>query len=48
MLLTVLVIFKDGTSDIKECWDISDICLDSVLELRILRAENQLNNKGNL
>ena len=41
MLLTVLVTFIDGTSDIKECWNVDEICLDNVLELRIIRAEKE-------
>lgn len=39
MLLTVLITFQDDTTDVKECWDVSDICLDNVKELKIIRSE---------
>lgn len=39
MLLTVLVTFLDGSNDIRECWNVDELCLDNVLEIRIIRAE---------
>lgn len=39
MLLTVKITFKDGTSDIKECWSLGEICLDNVINLIIIRQE---------
>ena len=38
-MLTVLITYKDGSQDIKDCWDIADICLDGVFELKIIRQE---------
>jgi len=39
MLLTVLITFNDETTDIKECYDVSDICLDNVKTITIIREE---------
>jgi hypothetical protein len=39
MLITVKIEYLDGTTDIKECWDISDICLDNVKDITIIRSE---------
>lgn len=39
MRLLVKVTYLDGTMDIKECLDVSDICLDNVFEIKILRKE---------
>jgi hypothetical protein len=38
-MLTVKIIYNDGREDIKDCWDVSDICLDGVKEIRIIRNE---------
>ena len=40
-MLTVRIFYKDGTEEIKDCNDISDLCLDNVLELRIIRDEQK-------
>lgn len=38
-MLTVRIIFLDGSEDIKECWDISEIVLDNVKEIKVIRNE---------
>jgi hypothetical protein len=38
-MLTVLIIYKDGTDDMRNVLDVSDICLDGVLEIKVLRQE---------
>ena len=38
-MLTVKLIFLDGTSDLRDCWDVSELCLDGVLEIRIIRDD---------
>lgn len=38
-MITVKIVYKDGTTDIKDVLDISDICLDNVLEIKVLRTE---------
>jgi hypothetical protein len=39
MLLTVKITYTDDTTDIKECWNISDLCLDGVKDITIIRTE---------
>jgi hypothetical protein len=39
MLLTVKIIYLDGSCDIKECWNVDEICLDNVKDITIIRAE---------
>lgn len=41
-MLTVLITYKDGTTDIKDCWDISDICLDGVASIKTIRDERKV------
>ena len=38
-MVTVRIIYNDGSEDIKEVLDLSDVCLDNVLEIRIIRNE---------
>lgn len=38
-MITVRIIYLDGTEDIKDCLDISDICLDGVKEIKPIRDE---------
>ena len=38
-MLTVRIFYKDGTEDIKEVHDVSDICLDNVTEIKVIRNE---------
>lgn len=42
MILTVKIIYKDGTDDIKECHDLSELCLDNVQEVKIIRKEDEI------
>lgn len=39
MLLTVKITYLNGTSDIKECWSVDEICLDNVSEITVIRTE---------
>lgn len=39
-MLTVRIIYLDGTEDIKDCWELSDICLDGVKEIKTIRNES--------
>lgn len=41
-MITVKIIYTNGTFDIKDCLDISDICLDGVALIRILRDERKI------
>lgn len=38
-MITVRIIFKDGTEEIKDVFDVADICLDNVLNIKIIRNE---------
>jgi hypothetical protein len=38
-MLTVKITFTNGTSDIKDCWSLDDICLDGVQEIKVIRDE---------
>jgi hypothetical protein len=38
-MLTILITYLDHTTDIRDCLDVSDICLDGVYDIRILRDE---------
>lgn len=39
-MLTVRIVFLDGRDDeIKDCWDVSQICLDGVEYIKIIRQE---------
>lgn len=38
-MITVKIIYLDGTSDIKDCLDVTDICLDGVQEVITIRDE---------
>jgi hypothetical protein len=40
-MLTVKIIFKDGSFDLKDVWDLDEICLDNVLELKVIRDERK-------
>jgi hypothetical protein len=41
-MLTVLITYHTGLTDIRDCLDLSDICLDGVLSLRIIRDERTI------
>ena len=41
MLLTVKVTYLDGTTDIKECHDLSELVLDNVDNIKIIRSEDE-------
>lgn len=38
-MLTVLITYTDDTTDIKDCWDLDELCLDFVKELKIIRND---------
>jgi hypothetical protein len=40
-MLTVKIIYKDGSTDLKDVWNVDEICLDNVKELRIIRDERK-------
>lgn len=40
-MITVRIIYKDGSDDIKDCWNINDICLDGVESIKIIRDERK-------
>lgn len=44
MLLTTKVTYIDGTTDIKQCHDLSEIPLDNVESIKILREEDEVNH----
>ena len=41
MIYTVKINYTDGTCDIKECHDLSEIPLDNVESIRIIREEEE-------
>lgn len=41
-MMTVLIIFKTGETDMKDVWSLDDICLDGVFELRVIRNERKV------
>jgi hypothetical protein len=38
-MLLVKIYFLNGETDLKYCWDLSEICLDGVKELKVLSNE---------
>lgn len=40
-MLTVRIYYINGNEDIKECWDVSDICLDGVASIKVIRDERK-------
>jgi hypothetical protein len=38
-VLTVRIVYLDGTEDVKECLDVSDLVLDGVDYIKIIRNE---------
>lgn len=38
---TVKITYKDGTNDIKDVWNVDEICLDGVVELKVIRDESK-------
>jgi hypothetical protein len=38
-MLTVRITYLNGTEDIKECWNLDDICLDGVESIKVIRNE---------
>lgn len=41
-MITVRIIYFNGNEDIKECWDISEVCLDGVESIKIIRDERKV------
>ena len=39
VMITVRIIYKDGTEDIKACNNVDEICLDGVESIKIIRNE---------
>lgn len=46
MIKTVIVKYLDGTTDIKECHDLSEIPLDNVVSIRVIREEDEVNHSN--
>lgn len=46
MIKTVVVKYIDGTVDLKECHDLSEICLDNVASIRVIREEDEVNHSN--
>lgn len=44
MIKTVKITYTDGTTDLKECHDLSEICLDNVVTIRVIREEDEVNH----
>ncbi len=44
MIYTIVIKYTDGTSDVKECHDISEIPLDNVEQIRVVRQEDEDGN----
>jgi len=44
-MLTVLITYTNGSTDIKDVLDLGDICLDGVYELKVIRDE-RVNTAG--
>lgn len=40
-MLTVRIIYTNGNEDVKDVLSVSDICLDGVKELKIIRDERK-------
>lgn len=40
-MITVRIFFLDGTDDIKCCNDLSEICLDNVDRIKIIRQDTE-------
>jgi hypothetical protein len=40
-MLTVRVIYIDGTEDIRDCFSVDDICLDGVQSIKVIRDESK-------
>lgn len=38
-MLTIKLTYLDDTTDIRDCWDIADICMDGVTDIRVIRDE---------
>jgi hypothetical protein len=38
-MITVRIIYTNGTEDIKEVLDVGDICLDGVESIKVIRDE---------
>jgi hypothetical protein len=38
-MLTVLITYLDHTTNLVDCLDVSDICLDGVYSLKVIRDE---------
>ncbi len=40
-MLTVRIIYLDGTEDIRDCFNVDDICLDGVQLIKVIRDESK-------
>lgn len=38
---TVRITYKDGTEDIKDVNDVDEICLDNVVDIKVIRDEKK-------
>ncbi len=38
-MLTVIIYFINGTTDVKDCWSIDEIVMDGVESIKIIRDE---------
>lgn len=41
-MLTVKINYKDGTSNLVDCWSLDEICLDGVVSIRVIRNERKV------
>lgn len=41
MIITVKINYVDGSCDIKQCHDLSEIALDNVKSIKIIREEDE-------
>lgn len=40
-MMTVKIVYKDGTEDFKDCFDIADISLVGVVEVKVIREKGE-------
>lgn len=45
-MLTVRIIYKDGTETIKDVLSVDEICLDNVQDIKVIRNERSENKKA--
>jgi hypothetical protein len=37
---TVIIYYKNGSMDVKDCWELDEICLDGVDYIKVIRDES--------